>query len=79
MLEYFAVVYDPDGKKNTVWVKRNWIYPVNTEIYDGQRRYIYYHEDKEVNIMATLIKPESKSKENGFLYPGIVLKGFGKY
>ena len=81
-MNFYAVIYDPDGKNKTTWVEKKWIYALNGEIGYWARKYVFYHGNKEEpvpaeNFMATLVKTDCKTKEDGFLYPATILKGFG--
>lgn len=85
MKPFYAVIYDPDGKNKTRIIPGRWILPQKDNIMFGERKFIFHHNDLDIqlpfnqNQLRALIKYESKVKENGYLYPGIVLQGFGKY
>ena len=82
-MKFYAVIYDPDGKNKTTWVRESWIYQFDAEMGFCERKYVFYHSDKLTmvpaqNILATIIQTEYKTKEDGFMYPATVLKGFSK-
>jgi hypothetical protein len=61
-----------------------WLYP-QTEISKlGERRYMFFSDDKSItlpktNLIFTLFRILGKENEQGYIYPGCVLEGFGEY
>ena len=82
MEQFFVVLYDPEPKSKCVVVPREWIFPKFNSYKFGDRKHLFYHSDKNVELpsMTVLLasfKAESRQREDGFLYPGLILKGFG--
>ena len=83
MLNFYAVIYDSDGKNKAKVVPKSWIYPKKKSYKLLERKYIFHHSDLNArlpseNMMATLIDIEYENKKEGYMYPATILKGFGE-
>jgi hypothetical protein len=86
MKPFYVVIYDFHSKSEALVVPSEWIYP-DTEPKKGVRRYIYYNSDKEakppsVNMVCSFLRETPASQDeikDGYVYPGIVLNGYGEF
>ena len=82
---YFVVLYDDEPKTKAMIIPKDWILPKFDKLHHfGDRKYLFYHSDKNTQLPSlevlvnSFIENDLEEKKDGFLYPGIILKGFGK-
>jgi hypothetical protein len=85
MAKFYVVLYDFHTKKDTEVVPEEWIFTGQEDkgVF-GTRCFLFYHQDKnirapETGIAVNFLRDSVKHPTDGFLYPGLVLKGFRKY
>jgi hypothetical protein len=82
---YFVGYYDFSNKKKPSVMLDTWILPYSSEDVKkiGTRCFIFFHKDPNADPPQTipvknLIRQVSQDNPEGFFYPGIILKRFGK-
>jgi hypothetical protein len=85
MKSFYVVIYDFNGKNKPNVIPGSWVYPQKENQGLGTRCYLYHHSNKNAkppstNIFFSLIRDASKNNiEDGYVYPGVLLAGFGEY
>ena len=79
-----VVISNFSTKSHPYIVSGSWIYPPKDKFSFGERRYTYYHSDRNcqppsTNMMFNLIREVAKdNNEEGYYYPACILAKFGK-